>query len=98
MIRIITEASTPLFLAERVMSFLAVYCTRFLYVLHDLVLKNMTQRRFLWDVFYQVQLSLVLQQSLWVLSLCLARQVILALRNDWRTNNTVSIRSSEADN
>lgn len=83
-LRIVTE--------KKVFALMSLLCNRLSKYESRFFSKTISNNRILWDVWYQLQRSILLQQSFLLLSLCLLRQITLAWKNEWKTRKDVPIR------
>jgi hypothetical protein len=85
-------------MANKAFAYISFLCTRLFKVESNVFLKTITNNRILWDVLYQLQLSVLLQPSLLLLFLCAIRQMSLVWKNEWKPGRETSISVLKAVN
>ncbi len=72
-------------LQNRAFSYVSLWRSRLFKYENNFLFKILMSNRILWDVLYQFQLSLILQQSFFVFCLCALRQTALTCKNERKT-------------
>ena len=88
----IPMARTLTIIAEnKVFSYTSLWSNRLFEYENNLFFKTIMNNRILWNLLYQLQLSLLLQQSFLLLCLCLIRQMALVWKNEWKTGISMPV-------
>jgi hypothetical protein len=83
---------------KKVYSCMFSWCGRLFKYENNVFFKTITSNRILWNVLYQLQIPILLQQSFLMLCLCVLRQMALALKNEWKARKDLPITVLKAVN